>query len=111
MSFSIYHITLSYLVHPATLTLRPCERMHKEIAKRPGRRAQKQHERFTFQAAQRLADRHVLDKAYHDIVRDYELPESDEENSNSYEMMTSFYMHLLLGNKPCARRNLSHSRC
>ena len=85
---------------PSNFDSGPCERMHKEIAKRPGRRAQKQHERFTFQAAQRLADRHVLDKAYHDIVRDYSLPENDEENSNSYEMMTSFYMHLLLGNNP-----------
>jgi hypothetical protein len=46
----------------------PCERMHKDVAKMPGRRSQKRHETFTLQAANRLADRHVIDRLYKEIV-------------------------------------------
>jgi len=46
----------------------PCERMHKDVAKKPGRQSQKRHATFTLQAAQRLADRLVIDQAYQDLV-------------------------------------------
>jgi hypothetical protein len=39
------------------------ERLHKDTAKKPGRKSQKRHDTFTYQAAVRLADRHVLDFA------------------------------------------------
>jgi hypothetical protein len=38
---------------PSNFDTGPCERMHKEIAKQPGRRSQKRHATFTFQAATR----------------------------------------------------------
>lgn len=49
------------------------ERMHIEIAKKTGRKTQKSHKTFTIQAANRLADRHVIDVAYKYIV---EMPDS-----------------------------------
>jgi hypothetical protein len=44
------------------------ERMHKQMAKYPGRHSQKRHETFTHQAAIRLADRNVVDYAYEMII-------------------------------------------
>ena len=45
-----------------------CERMHKQIAKQPGRRSQKRHNVFDQQCASRLAQHLVLDKANQIIV-------------------------------------------
>lgn len=59
---------------PSNFDSGPCERMHKDVAKRPGRAAQKRHETFTAQAAQRLSDRYLLDLAYQKLVVDNEIP-------------------------------------
>jgi hypothetical protein len=56
-----------------------CERMHQEIAKRPGRQSQKRHSTFTTQAANRLADRYVIDVAHEQMSKTFaKLPPSDK---------------------------------
>jgi hypothetical protein len=42
--------------------------MHKDVAKKPGRSAQKRHATFTKQAAERLADRHMIDFVYNHLL-------------------------------------------
>jgi hypothetical protein len=53
---------------PSNYDSGPCERMHKDFAKQPGRRSLKRHETFTKQAAVRLVDRHIVDVAYDQLV-------------------------------------------
>ena len=60
---------------PSNFDSSACERMHKDIAKKPGRKTQKQHATFTLQAANRLADRHVIDVAYKYLV---EMPDEQK---------------------------------
>jgi len=61
----------------------PCERMHKDVAKKPGRSSQKRHATFTLQAAQRLADRHVIDQAYQDLVASHQMTVDQPINSST----------------------------
>jgi hypothetical protein len=56
-----------------------CERMHKDVAKKPGRQSQKRHATFTLQSANRLADRHVIDRAYQQLVT---LPDRNDVDTN-----------------------------
>lgn len=66
----LLHITtlIEKFGSPMNFDSGPCERMHKDVAKKPGRQSQKCHATFTLQAANRLADRHVIDVAYHKLV-------------------------------------------
>lgn len=49
---------------PSNFDTGPCECMHKEFAKKPGRKSQKRHATFTMQAANRLGQKHIVDHAY-----------------------------------------------
>lgn len=55
------------------------EKMHIEIAKKTGRKSQKSHKTFTMQAANRLADRHIIDFAYKYLV---EIPDAEKAKSS-----------------------------
>jgi hypothetical protein len=56
-----------------------CERMHKDIAKKPGRQSQKRHATFTLQAANRLADRHALDLVENLLTPKEPVDENDDD--------------------------------
>ena len=66
----LLHITklIELFGSPANFESGGCERLHKDIAKKPGRRTQKRHESFTLQAASRLADTHVIEYAHRALV-------------------------------------------
>ena len=66
----LLHVTRSIDLFgsPMNFDTGACERMHKDVAKKPGRAAQKRHSTFTLQAACRLSDRHVVDFAYQHFV-------------------------------------------
>ncbi|MGH3054650.1 MAG: hypothetical protein ACRDL7_06690, partial [Gaiellaceae bacterium] len=67
---------------PANYDSASCERMHKDIAKKPGRLAQKRHETFVTQSAQQLAERHLLDFAHRQLLpNEYESEEAVEETA------------------------------
>jgi len=59
----------------------PGERMHQDVAKKPGRAAQKRHESFTMQAAERLANRHMIDFIYNHLVGHPTPKEKDNHES------------------------------
>jgi hypothetical protein len=73
---------------PCNYDAGPCERMHKDVAKRPGRLSQKRHATFTLQAANRLADSLVLDFAHKHLVD--EVPTND--NNTSHRIGSSFVL-------------------
>jgi len=77
----LLHIThfIDMFGSPTNFDSASCERMHKDVAKKPGRKSQKRHETFTMQAASRLADRYVIDRAYHEIVGDDERTGDDND--------------------------------
>ena len=81
---------------PSNFDSGPCERMHKDFAKKPGRRAQKQHKKFTFQAAKRVADSHVIEKA-HSTMQHEELILYDADERKTYGQRTHLYFHLFCG--------------
>jgi hypothetical protein len=53
---------------PANFDSNACERMHKDIAKKPGRLSQKRHKTFTIQASSRLTERYLIDKSYNTLI-------------------------------------------
>lgn len=67
----------------------PCERMHKDVAKKPGRKSQKRHATFTLQAANRLADRHVIDLAHSRF--------SSSVSTENLDTSTTFSPYVLAG--------------
>jgi hypothetical protein len=64
---------------PANYDSSASERLHKDVAKKPGRRSQKRHETFNHQCAVRLADRHILDFAYKMLNDDPTCPKASGE--------------------------------
>jgi hypothetical protein len=62
---------------PSNYDAGPCERMHQDVAKKPGRSSQKRHATFTKQAAERLADSLLIEHAYNHIVVLPNLEETD----------------------------------
>jgi hypothetical protein len=52
---------------PVNFDSSACEKLHKDIAKKPGRQSQKRHKTFTQQAAQRLSERQMISRAYNII--------------------------------------------
>jgi hypothetical protein len=58
-----YPLMIEQFGSPLNYDCSPCERMHKDMAKRPGRMSQKNHSTFNLQAARRLADSIVVDAA------------------------------------------------
>jgi hypothetical protein len=76
----LLHIThfIDQYGSPTNYDAGPGERMHKDFAKKPGRRSQKRHATFTVQAANRLADQFVLDYAYDQLVA-----QDDKDNNES----------------------------
>jgi hypothetical protein len=85
------HITrlIDMFGSPANYDTGPCERMHKEVAKKPGRAAQKRHETFTLQSATRLAERCVIDLAHSHLVPQ-ELTTAAPQNNFSHPNGSSF---------------------
>ena len=86
---------MTYLINqfgsPMNYDSGPCERMHQDVAKKPGRKAQKRHTTFTLQAANRLTDRHVIDHAYYQlIVR----PEEMNANKTAPSYGSNFYLNI-----------------
>ena len=61
----------------------PCERMHKEVAKQPGNRSQKRHETFSYQVANHLAEKHVLDLALNQLEKSHLQPMQSQPNFSS----------------------------
>ena len=74
---------------PSNFDSGPCERMHKEVAKHPGCRSQKRHETFSYQAAKRLAEKHVLDLALEKLEAK---PQVEEQSKTTTRFGSSFLM-------------------
>ena len=75
---------------PSNFDSGPCERMHKEVAKQPGRRSQKRHETFSYQAAKRLTEKHVLDLALNQLEK--QPPTTSEEPAKSSSAGSQFVL-------------------
>ena len=75
---------------PSNFDSGPCERMHKEVAKQPGRRSQKRHETFSYQAAKCLAEKHVLDLALNQLEK--QPPTTSEEPAKSSSAGSQFVL-------------------
>jgi len=73
----LLHVTcmIEQFGSPMNFDSGPCERMHKDMAKKPSRVSQKCHATFTMQAASCLADQHIIDLAHNQLVL---LPEKKE---------------------------------
>ena len=84
---------------PSNFDSGPCERMHKEIAKQPGRKSQKRHATFTFQAAKHLAEKHVLSLASKELT---DKPVKAASAPNATKMGSQFILTCSLqkGSKP-----------
>ena len=78
----LLHITrlIDYFGSPLNFDSASCERMHKDVAKKPGRACQMRHATFNMQAAKRLADHCVIDNAYKQLV---EKPNAKVESSQT----------------------------
>ena len=99
--------------------------MHKDVAKRPGRHAQKRHATFTVQAANRLVDKYVIDFAYNALIVP-QLQQQEKETETEWLATTSGsrfnikiieehindeetrYKYRLQGSGVLSRPNLSH---
>jgi hypothetical protein len=79
---------------PTNFETGPCERMHKEIAKKPGRKSQKNHATFTKQAASRLAQRYIIDIAHNRLV-----PENETQKCSKSRLGSSFTLNIALSSQ------------
>jgi len=71
---------------PVNFDSSACEKLHKDIAKKPGRQSQKRHKTFTQQAAQRLSERQMISRAYNII--------HNETNNNNAKVSADSYLNI-----------------
>jgi hypothetical protein len=60
--------------------------MHKDIAKKPGRKAQKRHKTFNLQAGNRLAEMQLINQLYHRLKMDID---NDSDNDSKKQIAPS----------------------
>ena len=92
----LLHVTrlINMFGAPSNYDAGPGERMHKDFAKKPGRASQKRHETFTFQAANRLADRYLIDLAYANFVPTTNSGGADEQEKDATTSGSSFHIKI-----------------
>ena len=91
----LLHVTklIDMFGSPMNFDSGPGERMHKDVAKKPGRQSQKHHSTFTLQAANRLADRYVIDVSYNKMIFTNESPTN---KTSSKSIGSSFILNIQL---------------
>ena len=106
----LLHVThmIEQFGSPMNFDSGPCERMHKDVAKKPGRVSQKRHATFTMQAASRLADRHIIDLAYNQLVLLPEKKEPAEEDVAADACGSSYVVGVCLGEDSYDEENLRY---
>ena len=106
----LLHVThmIEQFGFPMNFDSGPCERMHKDVAKKSGRVSQKRHATFTLQAASRLADWHIIDLAYNQLVLLPKKKEPAEEDVAADACGSSYVVGVCLGEDSYDEENLRY---